>query len=283
MTNKRETNKPDIFAYADFRQYLVEYYSYMKSQSGFFSYRYFSKVAGFSSPNFYKLVAEGKRNLSDDGIVRFSKAMKLDAKEARYFRLLVHLGQAQTTEEKDFFTRQLFKSRSSKALQPLTEEQYNYYNEWYHIPLRELVERSDFKDDPKWIASQFTPHLTEKQAKEGLETLLRLNFIEKTECGYRQTSRSITSGDGVTHQAFRNFQARMIQMGAEAVDRFGQERREVSSMTLGVSRATVEKIKKLIKEFQEDVIAVASEQQPVEDVVQMNVQLFPLLKSKGQP
>lgn len=278
-----EAQRPDIFVYTDFRKFLVDFYEFMKLQTSYFSYRYFSKLAGFASPNFYKLVADGKRNLSDDGIQRFSKALKLDAKEARHFRVLVHLAQAATSEERDFFANQLFKSKSLKALKPLSEAQYRYYNEWYHIPLRELVERSDFRNDPKWIAGQFTPPLSEKQVNEGLATLLKLELIEVNDCGgFRQTQRAITSGDDVTGQAFLNFQKQVIQLGAEAIERFPKEEREVSSLTLGVSAGSFQKIQKLIKDFQQEVIAIASVPQPVEEILQLNVQLFPLLKNKDQ-
>lgn len=276
-----EKIQPNVFDYTNYRTYLKDLYVYFKASTPYFSYRYFSKLAGFSSPNFYKLVSEGKRNLSQDGIQKFSKALKLKGKEARHFRLLVLMDQSSSAEEKDFFTRQIFKSKTYKTLKPLSEAQYNYYEQWYHIPMRELVERSDFKNDPKWIARQFSPPLTEKQAREGLGTLVKLGFIQKENGRFKQTDKAITAGDEVTHQAFARFQQKMVELGAEALDRYSSDERDISSLTMGVSEGTFEKVRQMVIDFRREVIAVVSQDEVVDEVLQLNFQLFPLIPKNG--
>lgn len=276
---KDKVSKPGIFEYTDFRMYLQDYYNRMKKETAYFSFRYFSRTAGFTSPNYLKLIMEGSRNLSADGISRFSKAMKLDVKETRYFRLMVLMNQAATAEEKDFYTRQILKSKVYKTLKPLNEAQYDYYSQWFHIPLRELVGRSDFKNDPKWIAPQFTPHLTEAQVKEGLLLLEKLGLITKTENdSYAITDRAISTGDEVTSLAVMNYHRKMMQMATEALDRFPASERDISSLTMGVSRETAKKIKSLVQEFRKEVIALVNHETNIEDVVQLNFQLFPIVK-----
>lgn len=278
---KEKVSQPNIFEYTDFRMYLQDYYNRMKKETAYFSFRYFSRTAGFTSPNYLKLIMEGSRNLSADGISRFSKAMKLDAKETRYFRLMVLMNQAATAEEKDFYTRQILKSKVYKTLKPLNEAQYDYYSQWFHIPLRELVGRSDFKNDPKWIAPQFTPHLTEAQVKEGLQLLEKLGIITKTENdSYTITDRAISTGDEVTSLAVMNYHRKMMQMAAEALDRFPANERDISSLTMGVSQETAKKIKVMVQEFRKEVIALVNHEQNVEDVVQLNFQLFPIVKGE---
>jgi len=272
----------NIFEYTDFRKFLKDYYTEMKERTPYFSYRYFSKLAGFTSPNFLKLVADGKRNLSSEGMQKFVKALKLKAKEARYFRILVLLNQAATPEEKDFYTRQLFKSKVYKMLKPLNKAQYDYYSQWFHIPLRELIGRSDFINDPKWIARQFTPSLSEKDVKDGLETLLKLELIEETDDGsYCKKDHAISTGDEVTSNAVANYHRKMIQMGADSIDKFDPEDREISSLTLGVSKKTSKKIKEMIQDFRKEILGVLEQESEFEDVVQLNFQLFPIIQKKG--
>ncbi len=277
------TTKPDILNYTDFRKYLRDLYDFLKETTPYFSYRYFSKMAGFSSPNFYKLVADNKRNISADAIERFTKALKLDVKEARYFRLLVLMNQAATPEERDYFMRQLLKTKGVRHAKPLSEAQYDYYSQWYHIPLRELVARSDFKNDPKWIADQFTPPLSEKEVREGLVTLKKLGLVSKTSDGqFVQSSNAVTTGDDVTNVAVANYHRQMIQMGSEALERFKASERDVSSLTMGMSKATAAKVRKMIREFRKEIIAVVGEDKEVEDIVQFNMQLFPLSQKKKE-
>lgn len=280
---KNQTEIPNVLDFTDFRKFLKNYYEAMKASTPYFSYRYFSKLAGFASPNFFKLVAEGNRNLSSHGIQKFCKALKLGVKETRYFRLLVLKDQAQNPEEKDYFTRQLLKSKIFKTIKPITEAQYDYYSEWYHIPLRELIGRSDFNNDPKWIASQFTPPISEKEAREGLETLLKLGLIEATpEGSFRQVDTSISTGDEVTSFAVSNYHRRMIALGAESIERFPAAERDVSSLSMGMTKATAAKVKKMIQDFRKEIIAVVNQDTTVEEIMQFNMQYFPLTTKKGE-
>lgn len=275
--NVYKDNQINIFEYTDYRDYLGDFYTLMKRVKPQFSYRFFSRLAGLKSPNYLKLVVDGDRNLTQDTIEKFIKALKLSKKEAGFFRTLVLQNQATTTEEKDFYTQQIFKHKSFQKVKPLSQTQYDYYSEWYHLPLRELVLRSDFKNDPKWIADQFNPKLTEKQVKDGLDLLKKLNLIQEVSGGkFAQTDLAVESGDAVFSDAVKVYHKNMIQMGAEAIDRFAPNDRNINSMTMGVSQKTLEKIQHAIGEFQKQIVSIVSEDDSVEDVVQLNMQLFPL-------
>jgi uncharacterized protein (TIGR02147 family) len=277
---KTESHKPSLFTYTDYRKYLCDYYAAAKKERAHFSFRFFAKMAGFTSPNYLKLVMEGKRSLSSDGIEKFLKALKLKGTEARFFRLLVLANQASTPEERDFYTRQVLKTRVVRELKPLSEAQYDYYTKWYHLPLRELVLRSDFRHDPKWIADQFTPSLTEAQVRDGLQLLETLGLIEKNaEGAFCQTQAALTTGDEVVNQAVSNYHRQMIALGAEAIERFPADKRDISSLTVGVSKMMAEKIKVMIQDFRKELIAVMSEDKNVEKIMQINFQVFPLTKN----
>ena len=64
--------QPDIYNYLDYRQFIQAYYSAAKENTKSMSFRYLSRRAGFSSPNFIKLVMDGQRNLSAIRIQIFS-------------------------------------------------------------------------------------------------------------------------------------------------------------------------------------------------------------------
>ena len=50
-----------IYTYTDYRKFVKDYYLSKKKSIRRFSYRSFSEKAGFSSPNFIKLVIDGKK------------------------------------------------------------------------------------------------------------------------------------------------------------------------------------------------------------------------------
>ncbi|MBR2074096.1 MAG: TIGR02147 family protein, partial [Fibrobacter sp.] len=88
-----------IVEYSDFRQYMLDYYEERKRRS-VFSWREFSKIAGFSSSSYMKVVCDGKSKLSRIGVERTGAAMGLVGFEMEYFRAMVEFGQAATEEKK---------------------------------------------------------------------------------------------------------------------------------------------------------------------------------------
>ncbi len=78
-----------IYTYIDYRKFLKDFYHFKKSGIRRFSYRSFSEKAGFSSPNFIKLVIDGRKNLGKESIPKLCKAMEPNKKQTEYFSYLV--------------------------------------------------------------------------------------------------------------------------------------------------------------------------------------------------
>lgn len=78
-----------ISEYTDYRQFVKDRFGYLKTVNPSFSYRVFSRSAGFGSPNYLKLIAEGKRNLGPLAAVKFATGLGLDAAETEAFVALV--------------------------------------------------------------------------------------------------------------------------------------------------------------------------------------------------
>jgi len=93
------TWRPDIFEYMSFRAFLSDYYKAAKQHTKGFSYRAFSKKAGFSSTNFIKMVIDGDRNLGPESAAKIADAMALSAAERRFFEQLVELEQSDDPDE----------------------------------------------------------------------------------------------------------------------------------------------------------------------------------------
>jgi uncharacterized protein (TIGR02147 family) len=279
------TKEVVVFEYDNYRDYLRDLYGFYKKTKPQFSYRYFSQKAGFRSPNFLKLVIEGKRNLSPESIERFTSALKLNKKETEFFRILVHLNQARTIGEKKLYAEQLMQSRTFRYIHPLRQDQYRYYAEWYNIPIRELATLPEFSEDPGWIARSLLPPISPQQAQKALDLLLQLGLLERDESGRLvQADAFISTGDEVTSTSVANYHREMIQKGSEALDRFPGPDRDISSVTMALSEEVFQEIKALIQKFRKELLAIADQDQRPEGVYQINFQLFPLAKrAKKEP
>lgn len=270
--------RPNIFEYDNYRTFLKDLYDALKGSQPSFSFRYFSNKAGFRSPNFLKLVMEGKRNVSPTSIEKFSQALDLNKEETIFFRNLVLLNQAATVEERKFYAEQLMRSRFYRKVHPLKQAQYDYYSKWYSIPIRELVGVTGFREDPDWVAHQLIPPITASEAKNALEELEQLGLIRRENGKLVQTDAFVSTGDEVSSGSVALFHKEMMQKGAESIDRFPAPEREISSVTVGVSVKAAMQMKDLVQRFRRELLTIASQSDKTQSVYQVNFQLFPLSK-----
>jgi uncharacterized protein (TIGR02147 family) len=268
---------PRIFEYGNYRDYLRAYYSARKTQDAAFSYRFLARAAGFSSPNFLQLVIEGRRNLSPVGAERVATALRLRREEAAFFRDLVRLNQARTADERRDCAERLVRSQSFRRLQPLRQAQFEYYARWYFVAVRELSGTSGFREDPAWIARRLRPAVTVAEARDALEKLQTLGLLTRDSAGRLvQAEPTVSSGDEVSSAALVEFHRQMIRLGADSLERFPRERRDVSTVTVCVSATTSAEMKARIQRFRKELLALAERDPEPTEVFQWNCQFFPL-------
>jgi len=276
--------KPNIFEYENYREYLKDMYQALKKSRRAFSFRYFAREAGLSSPSFLRYVMEGKRNLTAKSIPKFAKALKLNQQEAEFFENLVNFNQAETSEEKTTYFERMTRSRRFREIRGIEKDRFEYYSTWYHSAIRELVTFQHFKDDPSWIAQQLVPPITEREAEKALALLLRLDLIKRDNKGRLiQTDTSITTGPEVQSLAVMNFHKEMLQKGAQALETVAAKERDISALTIGLQASQLQELKDMVIDFRRKVSTVfADSEKPSECVYQLNLQLFPLTRSTGE-
>jgi hypothetical protein len=128
-----------VFNYVNYRRFLKDYYQQAKAEKKYFSYRYFSRRAGINSPNFLKVVIEGKRNLSSKTIDKFANALGLNRNEAMFFRRLVVFNQAKTASEKQESYIILREIANQMRQNSKSADSHESFEKWYTNVVRELI------------------------------------------------------------------------------------------------------------------------------------------------
>lgn len=272
---------PDIFAYLDYRRFLADYYDAAKENITGFSYRWFAKRAGYSSPNFLKLVIDGQRNLGPESVDRFADALKLGAAERAFFADLVAFNQAESIEDQNAAYERIAASRRFRSARRLDNAFFEYLSRWYYPAIREMVARADFEEDPEWIAREVLPPITVPQAREALERLLELGMVVRDEQGrLSRGDPSVTTGHEVRSLAIRNYHHQMLQRAGESIALVPSEARDISALTVCIGHELVPELKKRIHAFREVLLDLCDRDTDPEVVYQINVQLFPLSKPR---
>lgn len=278
---RQKAERINLFQYLDYRVYLKAVYQHEKKSNPAFSFRNFSKRAGFTSPNFLKLVMDGKRNLTEESTTKFMVALHLNKQEQEFFRNLVFYNQAQTLETKNHYYQRLLQSQKFSQLKPIEKYQYDYCSEWYHAVVRELVMAQGFDGTALWLSKRISPEITAAQAQKSLELLVKLGFLTRDDLSgkYHQTSALVTTGAELASMALYNYHLSLIDLTKTALEITPATERDVSAMVLGVSKDKIPLLKKKIQEFRQDVLKLVSTETSSNEVLQISVQMFPLTKT----
>ena len=271
----------DVFDYVDYRAYLRDFYRAKKAESRAFSFRQFSMRAKLKSPNALKRVMEGDRNLTREMARKFAKACGLDGDAREYFEHLVAFDQAKTVAERDAAYAELSGFRRYRQAHKLEVAHAAYHSNWYIPAVRELAAASDFKADPKWIARQMVPRISVAEAKRALRTLLELGFLVEDEKGrLTQADEVVSTGPEMQHVHIARYHMMMMERAVASIDLVPPGERDISSLTLLVGSDGLERLKRRLQRLRRELIQLSLLDAGAKQVVQLNLQLFPLSTGK---
>lgn len=269
----------NIYHFTDYRILLKEYYAFQKKMIRSFSYRYFAVKSGVSASLFKDIIA-GRRRLSLTIMQKYAEAMNLSVKETAYFAAVVQFVNSKTTETKNAHFSEMLRLRGNSSIKFIDKSHYEFFKNWYHSALREMVTLPDFREDHEWIARKCIPRITAAQAKKSIEIMLQLGILQRNDKGTLVPADPVISSElEMKSLILRNFQSEVIGLAKDALDRFEPADREISSLTLGVSSHCYRTIKERIRMFKEEILAmVVADTTTSEIVCQCNFQLFPLVE-----
>lgn len=270
------TMKP-IVEYSDFRQYMLDYYEERKRRS-VFSWREFSRIAGFTSSSYMKVVCDGKSKLSKVGVERTGAAMGLVGFEMEYFRAMVEFGQAATEEKKKAAYENMLAIAKVHKVRVLEGDLFEFYDSWQNPVVRELAPLMPGAT-PGEIAKKCYPEMTAAEVQQSLNFLTKAGLLKKAgDSAFVQAETSITGTPDATRLALRGMHRQMSKLATPALD-LPVEQRNFSGVTMGVSRESYERIVKVLDECRRQIIAIAADDKNIDQVYRLNLQLFPLTKN----
>lgn len=270
------TEKPIIFHFMDFREYLKAYFEFCKiSDPGFSMRTFLGKIShSLSSSGVLSAVITGKRSLSADFRIKLTKMMNLKDKEAKYFQLLVQFNQSKSMDERNHVFRELSRFRESKAKQ-ISQGQYGFYSKWYYLVVWCYFGMVRDQKNPNEIARRISPSLTPSQIEESIRMLLQLGLLRRTANGFEPTENHVTTEKEVQDLVASHHHKEFINMAARMLDEVPPEQRQYNTLVFSISKRAFEAVKERIDAFQEELREILSHDKDEELVYALNMQLYP--------
>ena len=246
-----------LFEYANYHEFLSDWFKAHKTGENHCSYQTFAERAGFQDKSSIHAVVTGRRDLSKNGVYKFIKALQLNKKETKYFRNLVGFNQAgDLATRKSYFERMNSIRTAGAGVQAriMRQDQYDYYAQWWNSAIRSYIGMHPFKNDFKLLARSLYPAIKPMQAKRSVRLLEKLGLIKKGKTGtYVLTEKHISTGKEVAGLGVLDFHDTCTKLACAAMAHLPRSERHVSGMTLGVSRKCYEKISEEIMKFQQKI------------------------------
>lgn len=265
-----------IIEYTDYRRYIADYYADRKARKSF-TWRDFAKSAGFSSPVYLKLVAEGKYNLSEAAVERVAVAMGLRDWEVDYFKVLVSLNHAKDNESRREYFNEMLRIADVHKATVVEGDSFRFFSDWKNPVIRELAPAMPGAK-PLEMAKACMPKITAAEVSEVLAFLTKSGLLKKESDGsYRQTEQFVTTGPmEITPLAVRQLHRQMGELAIDTIEHVAQKERHFSGLTMGLSEKSYEKVVQKIAEFRKSVADIVMADDKMERVYRLNMQLFPM-------
>jgi uncharacterized protein (TIGR02147 family) len=274
----KETKESLVFDYSDYRIFLSDYFERKKREKPYFSHRYFCKTAGFKTPSVIKLVIDGKRNLSRTSLIKVSRAIGLSTKEHEYFEALVLFNQAKEPDEKRELLFKLADLKGATSPTLIDKTKHTFYREWYHTIVRECIGIEELSQHPLNLSKRIRPYVSPEKITDSIRLLLELGLITKDKKGrLKITEQTISTESELDSEFVASFNREMLKLALQASLLYPRPEREISGVTLRISRDCYKEIKNRIVQFKKELLYLAAQDSNSDCIYQLNFQFFPFL------
>jgi uncharacterized protein (TIGR02147 family) len=273
---KRGDTNSIVFEYDDYRRFLRDFFDEQKRLRAAFSYRYFARKAGLSSPSLVIDVMKGRLNLTMKTLPKVVRGLGLRGRAATFFKTLVLFNQSRDEQGKEEHYEELVRIRRGSKLYKLNKLQYAYFDHWYYPVVRELAAYARWNDDYAELARLVHPPITEAQARKAVETLLELGLLERTpDGGYAQMNPGVSTADvplAIQACARRD----LMKLAMVASHELHKDERYIAHATLSMSEKGYQEATRICDEARRRIVSLALNDSSVEKVYEVMFQAFPL-------
>lgn len=284
---KNQILPPALSDYLDYRLFLQDFYHYKKELTKNdlrpYSYQLFSAAANIKSPNYLKMIIEGQRNLSDDMIMKFAKALSLNKEQTEEYSYLVKLNQAEDTTERNVYLKKLSEVRINQKLRSgeIDRRIWEKIPNWVAWVIYAMVDQEGVSFDVASLKALLRNKASDQEIESALNSLISSGEIRKDPItGEMKRSHNLMdSAEEIPVALVRKLQMQLMYIGLESLYQEAPQEREFGTLTLSLTKEEFEetkfKLRQLRKSLNKD-NAIARKEKKGERIYQINIQLFPV-------
>lgn len=284
---------PDISDYMNYRQFLKDFYQFKRRLSKDdlrpYSYGTFSAAANIRSPNYLKMIIEGKRNLSLDMVGKFGKALGLTKIQIEEFKLLVQFTQSSDPGERNLFLKKLSEHRVTGQLKAgeIDRKAWEKVPNWVAWIIYAMIDQEGVRFDVKTLKELLRGKAGENEIEQALDILKSSGEVSvDAVTGELKKARNLTdNADEVPVALVRKLQAQLMYLGLESLYQDSPTEREFGTLTLSLTQPEFEELKFKLRQMRKSMHkdnSIARMNSKGDRVYQLNIQLFPVSNATAE-
>jgi uncharacterized protein (TIGR02147 family) len=276
----------NIYNYSDYRLFLKDYFEESKRTCKAFSHQFFARKAGIRSSGFMFHVIKGQRNLTQAVLHKVAHAIGLNSLQTEFFEVLVNFNQAKQQRDKDYYLQKMMEKRRSIKTIRIEDKQFEFYKEWRHSAVREIIPVLGKDATPTAIAKLLVPQISAAQVRKSLKLLMELGLVHKSDDSHFEITHQYIEGDDPVHRAaIVQFQRQMLGLALQSWDNCPAGETSAHTLTLAMSEKLAHELREDIELFKKKLVEkVLAENELPERLYEVTMNYFPLSKrKKGAP
>lgn len=264
-----------IFIYSEYREYIKDAINEKRGKNPRYSYRCAAERIGTSSGTLSRII-NGSRHLGTSLLPKMVLYLGLKRREAQYFTLLVNFELISDDSKKRQCYQDILRMRTERNIL-VPEDNHQFFEQWYYVALFELLRIVKDTSNPAAIGSMLMPPLSEAKTRKAIEVLKRIGYVrQESDDPNCTTEPFLTTGDSWESVAIHSFQVAMSNLAAKALDTVPKEDRDISTLTMALSKDAFKRIREVVKNARAEITAIERECSNPQRVYQINMQCFPL-------
>lgn len=282
-----EFKRPELSDYMDYRKYLADFYKYKRKASKgsirTYNYAVFSASADIKSPNYLKMIIEGKRNISDEMVFKFAKALGLNKEATEEFRILVQFSQATDPAERNIFLKSLSEHRVLVQLKSgeIDRKTWEKVPNWVAWIIYAMVDQEGVQFDTEGIKKLLRGKASTEEIELALNSLIKFGELARDSVTgeIKKTHSLIESPEDVPVALVRKLQTQLMYLGLESLFEDSPSEREFGTLTICLTRNEFEELKFKLRQLRKNIHkdnSISRGNKKGEKVYQLNIQLFPV-------
>jgi uncharacterized protein (TIGR02147 family) len=278
---------PQLAIYTDFRQYLKDFFDFKKQETRDqlrpYSYAVFSAAADIKSPQYLKLVIEGQRNLSDQMIKKFARALQLSKIDEEEFGLLVHYSQSSDPRARNEHLQRLSHFRSRKQIKSgaIDEKTWDKIDGWLPAVLFAMADQRGVVFHENHLYPLLKKRVSKEQIRRAIKRLVDDGDLiwDDLNNNYKRARPLLSGIEKMSREQVKKLQSELVYLGLESLYDEEIQDREFGFVTATLTKEEFEKIKFELRQWRKKVLKetlMAREAQKGDQVYQLNIQFFPV-------